>query len=510
MEKFKIHSLLIVSVFLFVLGLIGPVVANAASPSLGLAASYGILCGTYTNTNPTTVNGDVGFTTGPGAIGDIAGHPSVTYPNYGPGAPYAQAQSTDAFNALNILNALSCPPANNLGAIVDLSLVHGATYTPGVYCSTGAMSIGAGGITLNGAGTYVFRANGELHIVTGSTVNLNGVCANDVFWTPTAATTFDANTNFSGTIIDNANAISVGANTTLTGRIISLGAGVATTDTDTITVPSCGGVSTPAVGSQAGAPPLISVVKVPNPLSLPTGPGPVTYNYTLNNIGVVPVTAVTMIDDTCSPLIFDSGDVNSNSFLDINETWKYHCSMTVSTTTTNTVIATGWANGMSAIDIAKATVVVSEAIVPPLIHVTKVPSPLLLFAGSGMVTYTNKVTNPGTVALSNVHLIDDKCGSPTYISGDINKDSKLDTNETWTYTCTANLTKTTTNTVIASGEANGMTAKDFAIATVVVTTLTSPALPNTGLSTDWTIGILAGLLVIVLITLIIVLRKRMM
>ena len=56
------------------------VAVHAASPSLGVAASYGVLCGTYTNTNPTTVNGDVGFTTGPGALGDIAGHPFRNVP----------------------------------------------------------------------------------------------------------------------------------------------------------------------------------------------------------------------------------------------------------------------------------------------------------------------------------------------------------------------------------------------------------------------------------------------
>jgi len=34
-------------------------------------------------------------------------------------------------------------------------------------------------------------------------------------------------------------------------------------------------------------PPLINVLKVPTPLSLPSGPGSVTYNYTVTNIGTV-------------------------------------------------------------------------------------------------------------------------------------------------------------------------------------------------------------------------------
>lgn len=226
-------------------------------------------------------------------------------------------------------------------------------------------------------------------------------------------------------------------------------------------------------------PPLIDVVKVPNPLALPAGPGIVQYTYTVRNIGTVPMHDVTMVGDTCSPITLVSGDTNSNSILEVSETWVYRCSVMLSATHTNTVVATGWANGLSAVDIASATVVVGLPIVPPLIHVTKVPNPLTLHAGGGMVTYTNKVTNPGTVALSNVLLSDDKCSPVTFVSGDTNGNSMLEPTETWTYTCSANLTQTTTNTVIASGEANGLTARDFAIVTVVVATA-APALPNTG------------------------------
>lgn len=245
-------------------------------------------------------------------------------------------------------------------------------------------------------------------------------------------------------------------------------------------------------------PPIIDVVKVPSPLSLPAGPGSVAYTYTLRNIGTVPVTDITMIGDTCSPINLISGDINSNAKLEVTETWTYRCSTTLTETHTNTVVATGWANGLTATDVAHATVVVGTPIVPPLIHVTKVPNPLTLFAGGGVVTYTEKVTNPGTVALSNVILVDDKCVPMAYISGDTNRDSKLDPTETWTYTCKTNLTKTTNNTANASGEANGLIARDFAIATVVVTPV-APTLPATGFAPQeknilWSIAGLAGLM----------------
>ena len=234
------------------------------------------------------------------------------------------------------------------------------------------------------------------------------------------------------------------------------------------------------VPSTLPVPPLIDVVKIPNPLALPGGPGPVTYTYTLRNVGTVPVTNVTMVGDTCSPINLAFGDDNSDSKLDVNETWVYRCSTILSQTHTNTVVATGWANGISAVDIASATVVVGAPVVPPLIHITKIPNSLTLAGGGGMVTYTKRVTNPGTIALSNVNVIDDKCSPVTYISGDTNGDAKLDTTEVWTYTCRTNLTQTTTNTANASGVANGLTARDFALATVVVA-MATPILPNTGL-----------------------------
>lgn len=257
-------------------------------------------------------------------------------------------------------------------------------------------------------------------------------------------------------------------------------------------------------------PPLIEVVKVPSPLALPAGPGPVTYTYTLRNIGTVPVTDVTMVGDTCSPINLISGDSNTDTKLDVNETWVYQCSKTLAATHTNTVVATGWANGLSATDIASATVVVGVPTVPPLIHVTKVPSPLVLLAKGGTVTYTEKITNPGTVALSNVRLTDDKCSPMKYISGDLNGDSKLDPTETWTYTCQTKLTKTTTNTAVAEGSANDLTVRDYAIATVVVAD-TVPALPNTGTppegkSISWSVAALAG--VFVILSILYVVRKK--
>ena len=589
----------------FALGLIGPSTAFAATtPSLGAAATYGVLGGTFTrNIGVTAITGDLGYTTLSGS-----GSHTVTGTDYGVGAPTPQAR-TDAGTALTNLNSQACTFTFASGAInLATDTTHGAigVYTPGVYCTTGAgaASIGTGGITLSGSGTYIFKVNGALTSVDNSNVTLaNGASSCDVFWAPIAATTLGANTTFKGTIIDNANAITVGSLTAWIGRALSLGAGTVTTDTNTINstcttaasspsfnregsinvvktvINDSGGTKTvadfplfvngtsvvsgvtnsfPAPASvyvvtetydssrytqsfsggcdsdgriglspgdfrlcvvtnndigapKAVVPPLIDVVKIPNPLALPSGPGPVAYTYTLRNIGTVPVTDITMVGDTCSPIVRVSGDVNGDNKLQVSETWVYSCSTTLSKTHTNIVTTTGWANGISAVDVASATVVVGASVVPPLIHVTKVPSPLTLRAGGGMVTYTKRVTNPGTVALSNVRITDDKCSPVKYISGDANGNTKLDTTETWVYTCRQNLTKTTTNTVTASGDANGLTATDFAIVTVAVASV--PGLPNTGFppqnNIPWSVVMLsAGVLMLILLSLIVTLKKR--
>lgn len=272
-------------------------------------------------------------------------------------------------------------------------------------------------------------------------------------------------------------------------------------------------------------PPLIDVVKVPSPLSLPDGPGSVTYTYTLRNIGTVPVTDITMIGDTCSSIILTSGDTNKDSKLDVNETWKYNCSTTLSETHTNTVVATGWANGLTAIDYASATVVVGVPIVPPLIHVVKKPSVFTLPAGGGAVTYTYTVTNPGTEPLSDVSITDDKCtGLPGRVighPGDLNKNNLLESNEAWSFTCKTNLTKTTTNIGTAEGSANGLSVRDFSTANVVVASAVAPKtpaavipkLPKTGLSvgeenTPWNIAITFGILALVAGSLFAVIKKR--
>ena len=261
-------------------------------------------------------------------------------------------------------------------------------------------------------------------------------------------------------------------------------------------------------------PPLISVMKVPSPLALPSGPGLVFYTYKVKNVGYVEMTKITLVDDKCTPQ-YVSGDVLSDSKLDVDEEWTYRCSYTLSQTTKNTAIATGrHPNGLVATDIAIATVVVGLPTPPPLINVVKKTTSLNLLFGGGPVTYTYTVTNPGVAPLENVTVSDDKCtGLPGRVSGhpgDLNKNNLLESNEVWTFTCRTNLTETTTNKATAEGSANGLTAVDYALATVVVA---SPRLPNTGIDPEksnapWTIAVIVGILAAISIPLVVTSRLR--
>lgn len=602
------HSIVAAIIFSIAAGVVGPLAAFAATtPSLGDTVTFGVLGSTYTNSAATTINGDLGYTTGPGVA------PTVNGTSYVATGIYAQA-GIDQNAALSVLSAQTCN--YNYSSPTDLSLLS-QPLVPGVYCIAAAASIGTGGVTLSGSGTYVFRIAGALTTTAGSVVSLtNGASACNVFWAPTAATTLGANTTFIGTDIDAAG-ITVGSTVTWTGRALAFG-GTVTTNTDTITVPtSCtapanpatlhviklvvGGTAVPsaftvsvknasssvnvsALGAAAPGTayslaadtytvsetpnasyvqsfvgacnasgnvtlaagqdaictvvntavavsissgggsvstaggrivPLIGIVKVPTPLSLPTGTGAVTYNYTVWNVGgQQALDNITVVDDKCSPVAYVSGDLNGNGKIDPHEDWKYSCTATLSQTTVNTAVATGYSDDTSrqaTIATAVATVVVGSSATPPLINIVKVPDRLTSFPyGGGTVTYTYTVTNPGTVALSNVSVVDNKCAPVSYVKGDADNDHLLDPSETWTYTCATNITASTMNTATAEGSANGITAVSYAFATVLVAT---PGLPNTGFpprnnNVLWSLAALAGALAVTSVSAIAVLKKR--
>ncbi len=525
----KISISLIVFAVALTLGLAGLIGVKAATTvNLGTADSFAILAGTaITDTNPSVISGNVGLDPAAGTfIGLTAGEVTGTIYNNsgtGPGVQNA-ALLTSAKNALVTAYdaAVAQPPIAQVG---DLG---GQTLTPGVYEDNNApdsMAITAGTkiLTLNGQGdpnaVFIFKSGSTLTTAANSEVALiNGAQACNVFWQVTSSAILGTGTLFKGNILA-LTSITDNGGSTVEGRLLARN-GAVTVNNTRVTKATC--VTPPAPPSSNSSPanpipvpPLISVTKIPTPLALPAGPGAVTYDYTVLNIGTVAMSNVTVSDNKCPIVTFISGDTDNDTWLDTTETWLYRCTTTLALTTTNTVTATGIANGLTAIDTANATVVVGLPIIPPLIHVVKVPSPLILPASGGAVTYAYTVTNPGTEPLNTVSVIDNKCtGLPGRVvghPGDLNHNDLLESNETWSFTCQSNLTQTTTNTATAEGSANGLTAIDYALATVVVSAVT-PTLPNTGFPSEgrtipWNILVLGGIFAIS-VFLLVVRRKQ--
>ncbi|MEO5949492.1 MAG: ice-binding family protein [Candidatus Saccharimonas sp.] len=215
---------------------ISPMASAATSPGLGAANSFVILSSTYSNTaSGTTLNGDLGYTTPPAVA------PTVNGATHQADSVYNQA-GIHQNNALIALNNQPCSFTFAPGPI-DLAsdTTHGpvGVYTPGVYCISGAASVGGGGtITLNGIGTYIFRMDGALTTSANSVVVLAGgasVC--DVWWTPIQSTTIGANSTFEGTDLDAAG-ITIGSTVNWTGQALAFG-GTVSTQTDTISAPTC-------------------------------------------------------------------------------------------------------------------------------------------------------------------------------------------------------------------------------------------------------------------------------
>ena len=180
---------------------------------LGRAARFGVLAGTSITNNSgglTLVTGDVGA---PSQTVDPV--QTAGFSNFKSGAELSNGLA-DLDVAITEGNARVCTVSSAAG--IDLG---GQTFTPGVYCYAGAISV-TGTFSLSGPGVYIFRSASTLNTTANSIVALNGASADTVYWIPVGPTTLGANSVFKGTIMGRAAAITMGDMTTLqSGRVLS-------------------------------------------------------------------------------------------------------------------------------------------------------------------------------------------------------------------------------------------------------------------------------------------------
>lgn len=203
--------------------------------------------------------------------------------------------------------------------------------------------------------------------------------------------------------------------------------------------------------------PVITVDKSASASTVRSGSS-VTYTYQVSTAGTESLTNVSVVDDKCSPVGFTGGDTDGDSKLDPGETWTYTCTTTLTGDTVNTATATAKDDeDNTATDTDTATV----DVIDPKIAIDKVANPKSANPGD-TVAYGYTVTNPGNDPLTNVSVVDDKCSPVTFVGGDTDGDGKLDTGESWTYTCSV-VVGTGSSSVTNIGTA---TAKDSTGATV--------------------------------------------
>ena len=186
----------------------------------------------------------------------------------------------------------------------------------------------------------------------------------------------------------------------------------------------------------------------------------INYLLTISNEGNYALSGVTMEDQVegyasvdATPVDdgfgYNIGDLDQDNLLDVNETWQYTASYTV---TQEDIDSNGFGDGdidnIATGDTAETGPDTDVEAVPivdaPAIKIVKdaeSSDPECTDAGD-TITYTYTVTNEGNVSLDNVVVVDDAATpgddtddfSPTYVSGDTDADGELDVGETWTYT----------------------------------------------------------------------------
>jgi len=199
--------------------------------ALGSAATFGVLAGTTVTTIPTTtINGDLGVSTG----NTVSGAPIVNGTTYlgDPTAAQAQSDLTIAYNDA---------AGRTLGAISVSGNLGGQTLAPGLYTSAISLEISSGDLTLHALGdpnaVWIFQMASTLVTTVGRQVILSGGAqAANIFWQVGSSATIGGSSVFKGTIMAD-QSITMDTGATLDGRALAR-IGAVALDANTITVPN--------------------------------------------------------------------------------------------------------------------------------------------------------------------------------------------------------------------------------------------------------------------------------
>jgi hypothetical protein len=486
----KVSIVILATAFIF--SLIPPIIAFAETPPpLGsILTNNFVILGETGITNAghgSSIIGNIGNSPGTAAQMDNVFCSEITGFIYGADAAYVgNGTDTSCFKGTPTDNttvgtavgdmltayndaAGTSRPLTETADIRSGTLGLGTTFEPGIYKWTTNVVI-TGDITLHGGPNdiFIFQIAGDLNLAAGPSVVggthillTGGAKASNVFWavggtlSPGIGVVLGSYSTFNGIILS-AKQITMGTGAILNGR--ALAQTQVTLIGNTVASPAILRIEKTVVGSSDPASAFTINIKNNLNVLVGTGVGAVTpgtsYSlgagtYTVSEVANSSYTTLFGTDCVGGSVILAAGDNKLctiiNNFISLSPT-----------------SSSGNNNGSFA---------------PlPLINITKIPYPLSLPGGPGVVNYTYTVTNIGVVPMIGVWVKDNKCDSVKFISGDTNNDSVLDLKETWIYRCTKTVSATETNTATAHGQANGWDGYDTANATVVVGTSLTPPL----------------------------------
>lgn len=190
---------------------------NHTSLALGRAGAFAVLAGaTVTNTGGTALTGDLGVS--PGTA--VTGFPPGTYT----GALHAgDAASAGAMTDLTI--AYNDAAGRTLAPVTVAGNLGGLVLPPGLYKSTGSLSISSGDLMLDAQGDpnaiFIFQIASTLITTDGRAVFLSGGAkASNVFWQVGSSATLGKTSSFKGTIMAD-QSITLNTAATLNGRALA-------------------------------------------------------------------------------------------------------------------------------------------------------------------------------------------------------------------------------------------------------------------------------------------------
>jgi uncharacterized repeat protein (TIGR01451 family) len=187
--------------------------------------------------------------------------------------------------------------------------------------------------------------------------------------------------------------------------------------------------------------PDLAITKTADVASVDAAGDVINYTVEVENTGNMTLTGLAVSDPFVTDLAYASGDADNDGNLDVGETWSYAGTHTV---TQDEIDAGGTIDNTAEADTdqtdpesASASVAVDQN---PDLEIAKSADVASVDAAGDLINYTVLVENTGNMTLTGVVVTDDLV-TLALSSGDLDNDSELDVDETWTYTGTYTVTQ---------------------------------------------------------------------